>query len=222
MWIDAKVINHICFAQINKQGMTAICVRSLSVASSRWLIAKDQGTWKRSIWVSTIHGPGRQTYRYGSQSIYFKMHMATLKGFCCQFEDLSEGVVCKKQLPTAFAKKHRWGDRCGWLNLDLQQVMMVWSCYPAIFYHLLSASKVLVHRPSQVGSKTLNSPTVHRFRLAHLWKGLNIVLETGQAILWLEGGGQIRHGCSLFIYCSLLNVPRRSLFVWWLQLESWL
>lgn len=92
--------------------------------------------------------------------------------------------------------KNLWGDRCGWLNLDLQQVTMVRSCYPAIFYHLLSASKVLVHRPSQVGSKTLNSPTVHRFRLAHLWKGLNIVLETGQRFAtgrW----GQISHGCSL-------------------------
>lgn len=41
LWIDGKVIC-ICVDQIDKQGMTAICVRSLSVASSRWLIAKDQ------------------------------------------------------------------------------------------------------------------------------------------------------------------------------------
>lgn len=159
-------------------------------------LTNRQGTWKSSIWVSTIHGPGRQTFRYGTRSICFKMHISTLKGCCCQFWRLVWRRGLQETTSNCICKKNLWGDRCGWLNLDLQQVTMVRSCYPAIFYHLLSASKVLVHRPSQVGSKTLNSPTVHRFRLAHLWKGLNIVLETGQRFAtgrW----GQISHGCSL-------------------------
>lgn len=58
--------------------------------------------------------------------------------------------------------------------------------------HLLSSSYQLARSLYTGHPKSDQKPLTPQlfiaFRLAHLWKGLNIVLETGQAILWLEGG----------------------------------